>query len=118
LSAEDEMACRAAVRWVLEPSEQSRCAAKSPAEGAGAASSAGALAAAAYQSASSSASGSSGIPPFAAAKAVARATKLASTQVEPIRIAETQRLFVELGVGVAEGRFVLPEIRSWASGWA
>jgi hypothetical protein len=36
--------------------------------------------------------------------------KLASTKVDPVKSVDTQRLFLELGIGVAEGRFVWPEI--------
>jgi hypothetical protein len=43
--------------------------------------------------------------PNAPAKAVATAVKMASTNADPIKIGETQRSFVELGIGVAEGRF-------------
>jgi hypothetical protein len=36
---------------------------------------------------------------------------LAAVKGEPTRIADTQRLFLELGIGVAEGRFVWPEVK-------
>jgi hypothetical protein len=35
---------------------------------------------------------------------VAAAVKFAAIKVEPARITDTQQLFVELGIGVAEGR--------------
>jgi hypothetical protein len=43
-------------------------------------------------------------PPFAWARYVAVAVKFATVKVEPARIFETQRLFVELGISLAEGR--------------
>jgi hypothetical protein len=43
-------------------------------------------------------------PPFAWAAHVAVAVKFAAIKVEPARITDTQRLFIELGIGVAEGR--------------
>jgi hypothetical protein len=43
-------------------------------------------------------------PPFAWAGYVAVAVKFAAVKVEPARIFETQRLFVELGISLAEGR--------------
>jgi hypothetical protein len=45
--------------------------------------------------------------PFAPARAVANAVKFASLKGDPVRTADRQRLFVELGMGVAEGRFVV-----------
>lgn len=115
LSPEELAACTTVARWVLEPTEPNRAAAKAPAAAAGPASAAGALASAAYQT-----GGSLGPPkgppippgPFAPAKAVAGAVKLASIKGDPVRIGDTQRLFVELGIGVAEGRFAWPEIGS------
>lgn len=47
LSTLDKAACKAAVRWVLQPTEENRAATKGPAESAEPGSSAGALAAAA-----------------------------------------------------------------------
>jgi hypothetical protein len=40
------------------------------------------------------------------ATAVATAVKFAGIKVEPARIADTQRLFVELGMAIAEGRYL------------
>jgi hypothetical protein len=110
LSASEKAACKAAVRWVLQPLEGNRAAAKGPAEAAGPASPAGALAMAANQT-----GGSLALPnlpplpprPFAPARAVANAVKFASLKGDPVRTADRQRLFVELGMGVAEGRFVV-----------
>ena len=109
LSGVDKAACRAAVQWVLEPTEGNRSAARIPAEAAGPASAAGALAAAANQTGGSVAPPNTPpLPPgqYAPAKATAAAVKLASIKVEPVRIRDTQRLFIELGVEVAAGRFL------------
>jgi hypothetical protein len=48
------------------------------------------------------------MPPglFMPALAVATAVKFAAIKVEPVRIPDTQRLFVELGMAVAEGRYL------------
>jgi hypothetical protein len=113
LSTQDKVACRAAVCWILEPTEQNSLAAHAPAETAGPGSSAGALAGAVEQTIGDL------VPPkgrpmpsgaFAPAKAVARGVKLASIKGEPAKIGDTQRLYHELGIGVAEGRFVWPKI--------
>src|SRR5271166_1661193 len=89
LSTSEKAACKAAVRWVLQPIEGNRAAAKAPAEAAGPA--------------------SPNLPPrpFAPARAVANAVKCASLKGDPVRRADRQRLFVELGTGVAEGRFIV-----------
>jgi hypothetical protein len=119
LSAQDMAACKAAVRWVYEPTEENRAATKSPAEAAGVASPAGGLATAAFNTGGNIAPPKShpmSPPPFAPAKAVAGAIKLASTKSEPIKIAGSQRSFVELGIGIAEGRFMLPDIRDQTAG--
>jgi hypothetical protein len=109
MSAPDKGAATAAVQWVLQPSDSTRGAAKVQAEAAGPASVAGALAMAAYQTGPGFASpGRPPIPapPFGTAKSVANAVKLACTKSEPARMIETQKSFVELGIGVAAGRFM------------
>jgi hypothetical protein len=109
----DKAACKAAVRWVLQPTEENRAATKGPAESAGPGSSAGALAAAANQTGDNPPSSKTSLESpqsFAPAKAVIGAIKLATSKVDPIKITDTQRLFVELGIGVAEGRFVPPGV--------
>lgn len=99
LSALDRAACTAAVQWVIDPSETNRVAVKPPAEAAGAGSPAAALAAAVYQTGSDTGNPKAPAPDaFAPAKAVANAVKLACTLCEPVRMVETQRLFVELGM--------------------
>jgi hypothetical protein len=108
LSPEEKMAARAAVQWVMAPGEESRAAAKTPADAAGVASPAGSLAFAAFQTGGNVAPPPAppiAPKPFAPAKAVVRAIKVACTKVDPARLVETQRLVLELGIGVAEGRF-------------
>jgi hypothetical protein len=108
LSPPERAAGIAAVRWVLQPSEENRAAARAPADASGPASPAGALAAAANQTGGNVAPPKAPpMPPgpFAPAKAVAMAVKLATLKGDPAAIVETQRLFLELGIGVAEGRF-------------
>lgn len=115
LSAQEKAACKGAVRWILQPTEENRAAARALAESAGPASPAGHLALA-----SNHTGGNIAPPkappvapgPFAPAKAVATAVKLASTKEDPAKIAETQRLFLELGVGVGEGRFATSEVKN------
>lgn len=112
---------KAAVRWVLDPTEENRRAAQAPGEAARVGTSAGCLAMAATWTGGSLAppvpsphAKAPPIPPvppgpFLPAEAVAGAVMLAAVKAEPTKVIETQRLFVELGVGVAEGRFVWPE---------
>ena len=109
LSPADRAAAIAAIQWVLRPGEEVRTAARTPAEAAGAASVAGALASAAFLSGGNVAP--PGMPPsppapFASAKAVARAVKLAAIHCPPARILENQRVMAELGIGLAEGRYI------------
>lgn len=109
LSPVDRAAAIAAVQWVLRPGEEARAAARAPAEAAGAASVAGALASAAFLSGGNAAppgTPPSPPPPFAYAKAVARAVKLAAIHCPPVRILDNQRSMVELGIGLAEGRYI------------
>jgi hypothetical protein len=103
LTAPDRAALLAATSWVVWPTEANRAAAQAPAEAAGRASAAGTLAMAANLA------GTAGPVPLPPAKAVANAVKLATTKDDPARIADTQRLLVELGIGVAEGRFCWPK---------
>jgi hypothetical protein len=113
LSEQDKAACKAAVRWIFAPTDENREAAKLPADVAGPASAAGGLASAA------SFTGGSVAPPKApptppppfAPKAVAGAIKLATTKADPVRIAETQKLYLELGIAIAEGRHSHTEMR-------
>ena len=109
----DEAACRAAVQWVLDPTDDNRAAAQAPGEKAGLGTPSGGLAMAATWTGGSLAPPSAPkVPPgpFVPAKAVAGAVLLAAVKGDPVKIGDTQRLFVELGVGVAQGRFIWPEI--------
>jgi hypothetical protein len=111
LSDLDKAACKAAVKWVLEPTEENRVAAKEPAEKAGQECVAGALAAASHQTEDPFRQPDPTRPiSLAPAKSIAGAVKLASTKADPVRIIDTHRLYLELGIGVAEGRFVWPDI--------
>lgn len=108
LSDQDKTACRAAIRWILSPTEENRAAAKPAADTAGAASPAGGLAGAAALTGGSMAPPKSPPmppPPFAPAKAVAGAVKLATTKADPTKLIDTQKIYLELGVALAEGRF-------------
>ena len=102
LEPSDKEAATAAVRWVLKPTEPHRAAAKSPAEATGLKTPAGALAAAVTQT--DSAEGQPKPAPFAAAKTIGLAVKLATIKGEPARILDRQKAFVELGLEIAEGR--------------
>ena len=97
LSPPERAAGIAAVRWVIQPTEENRVAAKAPADAAGVMSPAGLLA--------FSANGGLAPGPYAPAKSVAMAVKLAALKSPPPGILETQRLYLELGIGVAEGKF-------------
>ena len=107
----ERVACKAAVQWVLQPNEANRVAASRPADVVGLGSPAGALAAAVNQTGGNLAP-PSGPPippsPFAPARAVAIAVKVASTKGDRSRIQATQRSFIELGIAIAEGRFPPP----------
>ena len=109
LSAPERAAGIAAVRWVLQPTEENGEAAKVPAETAGATSPAGSLAMAANQTGGSLApTGAPAVPaaPSAPAKGIATAIKVACTKGDPAKILDTQRLYVNLGLEVAEGRII------------
>jgi hypothetical protein len=109
LSPPDRAAATAAVQWLFQPTEENRAAAKAPAAAAGPMSPAGALAMAASLTGGSMHPPEFPFkppPPFAPQGAVAQAVKVASLKGEPAAIAKTQRSYVELGIQVAEGRFV------------
>ena len=108
LTPAEKAAARAAVQWVMAPSEENRAAAKAPTDAAGPASPAGSLANAVFQTGGNIAPPKAppiAPGPFAPAKSVSAAVKIASAKADPAKIKETQRLFFELGIGVAEGRF-------------
>ena len=108
LSEADKAACRAAVQWIFCPSEDNAAAALAPAQAAGPASPAAGLARAVYQAGGNIAppyAPPTAPPPSAPAQAVAAAVKMACAKAEPAKIVETQRLFLDLAMGMAEGRF-------------
>lgn len=108
-SQTEKAACASAMQWVLWPSDEHRESAKASALAAGMASSGGNLAAAASKTGgNANPHGLAPAPPspYAPAKAVAMAVKFASNKAEPANRAKCQRSYVELGIGVAEGRFV------------
>jgi len=94
LAPKDRDAATAAVRWVLQPGEDTRAAAKASGEAVGPASAAGALAIAASQSM---------MPP---GKAITLAVKIASSKAEPVKIPAMQRAYAELAIEVADGRLI------------
>jgi hypothetical protein len=111
----EEAACKAAVQWVLEPTEERRRQARAPGDAVGVGKPAGALAlAASWTGGSLSPPNLPAVPPspFMTAKAVAGAVLLAAAKADPPRITDTQRLFVELGIDVAAGRARWPETRT------
>jgi hypothetical protein len=119
LAPAEEAACKAAVTWVGDPTEDNRKAAQSPGEEAGLGTAAGTLAvAAAWTGGSLAPPSAPAVPPgpFLPAKAVAGAVLLASVKADPVKIADTQRRFAELAIGVAEGRFVCPDIKKKTPG--
>jgi len=87
----------AALRWVIQPTGENQAAAQAPAGAAGVMSPAGALAWAAV--------GGIEPGPYGPAATVARAVKLASSQCSAVGIIEAQRSYLELGIGVAEGKY-------------
>jgi len=122
LGAPEAAAAKAAALWVLDPSDQNRTAARAAGQAATVKTPAGSLAMAAAWTGGSLAPliqnpNPKGPPfppvppgPYLPAKAVAGAVMLAAAGAQPVRIRDTQRLFVELGIGVAEGRFAWPEV--------
>jgi hypothetical protein len=103
LTPPERAALKAATVWVIWPTEGYRAAAYAPAQAAGITSPAGALAMAAHLA------GVAGTVPVTPATAVANAVKMTTLKGAPAKIKDNQRLYVELGVGVAEGRFKWPK---------
>jgi hypothetical protein len=111
----EDAAFKAAVQWVLQPTEENRGGAKGAGEVAGVGVPAGALAlAASWTGGSLAPANLPAVPPspFMTAKGVAGAVLLAATKADPTKIADTQRLFVELGIDVAQGHVLWPEIKN------
>jgi hypothetical protein len=103
LTPPDRNALQAATVWVVWPTEPYRAAAQAPAQAAGMRSPAGTLAMAVIMA------GVTGRVPLSPAKAVANAIKVAASKGDPAKVLEIQRQYVELGMGVADGRFRWPE---------
>jgi hypothetical protein len=104
----ERRAFRITVEWVLQPNEATRAAAKQPADVLGPASAAGSLAAAANQTGGSiGALKGPPIPPspFAPARAVAIAIKVASTKCNPREIQGTLGSLIQLGTAIRGGPF-------------
>ena len=99
LEAGAKAACQAAVQWVLKPTEENRKIAKAHADALGNGGAVGLAAAAAGIAGASSGALSS-------ARAAGNAVKLASIHGDPVKIPDTQRRFVDLGLGVAAGRYM------------
>lgn len=98
-SLAERAACRAAVQWIIDPSEGNRNAAKPAAEAAGIATAAGALAFSVSQLPANAPLHTSTLPlALASARAIANSVKMSCTLGDPSRIVYTQRLFVELGI--------------------
>jgi len=102
----EKEACRLTVQWVVQPTDWHRMAVLGPAQAAGPATVAGGLAMAVYQTGENVAPPN--LPPmapqpFAPAKAVASAIKMACTKADPAKIILTQRLLLELGITIAQG---------------
>jgi hypothetical protein len=96
LSALELAAVVAGVRWVIRPSEENRAAVQAPAQAAGLASPPGLLAMAVLQSGA----------PSSSAKCTSGAVKLAAAKADPTKLLDTQRLFVNLGIEVAQGTII------------
>jgi hypothetical protein len=110
LAPPDKAAATAAVQWVLQPTEENRAAAGSQAEAAPPPSIGGALATAAFHTGGNIAPPNLNIfrapQPFAPAKSIALAVKLAAVKVEPAKIVAAQRSYVDLALEVATGRLI------------
>ena len=112
----DSAAVKAAAEWVLEPTEERRSAAAALAEATGVGTPAGSLATAVAWTGGSLAPPNPKIPvvppgPHLPAKAVSGAVLLASMKGDPVHLSDAQRTFVDLGIGVADGRFVWPDVK-------
>jgi len=100
LAPKDKDAAIAAIRWILEPTEQSRRTAMALADAAGPTSLAGTLARAASEVAGDPRS------PIPNAFHVANAVHLASVKGDPAGMRRRQRSYMELGIGIANDKFI------------
>lgn len=113
LAEGEAAALRASVAWVLEPTEENRQAAEQAAPAAGKGTPAELLAVGVGWTGGSLAPPLPKVPPvppgpYLPAKGIYGAVLLAATNAAPLPVQEALRLFVELGVGVAEGRIPWP----------
>ncbi len=102
-------ALEAAVRWVVDPSEQNRRAAKGAGESVERTTPSGCLAVAAFCSGSGMHAPNAAAvpaPPFLTAKAVGEAILLAASQRDPTRADKPLREFLALGIGIADGKYL------------
>lgn len=109
LSPPEKAACKSAMEWVMQPTEENRVFAQKESEQLGIALPAGALAGAAGQTGGNTAPPNfppTPPPPYAPAKLVAMAVKIAATKGDPAKMPLNHQLFVELGIAVAEGRYL------------
>jgi hypothetical protein len=99
LSPQDKAAAKAAVQWILEPTEENRAATKMPAEAAGPASPTGALARAANQTGGNLAPPAPPMPPSPLRRERLLPTQSSSlpSRNDPVKIADTHRLPRKLG---------------------
>jgi hypothetical protein len=114
-------ATRASVTWVLDPSEQNRQAAEKAAAAVEKGTPAELLAVAVAWTGGSLSPPVPKVPPvppgpYLPAKGVYGAVLLAATKAGGADVQETLRAFVELGLGVAEGRYAWPDVRPKAVG--
>lgn len=94
LTPVDKSAAIAAVRWVDQPTEETRAAAIAPAQAAGPASPAGTLARAVSQAAGDPRS------------SIANAVHLASVKAGGAAMCGRQKSYIELGIAIANGKFI------------
>ena len=108
-------AYKAAAAWVLDPTEERRAEAETAAKAAGRTTPAECLALAAAWTGGSLSPPIPKVPPvppgpYLPAKGVHGAVLLAAARSVSPGVQETLRLFVDLGIGVAEGRLVWPNV--------
>lgn len=116
LSPEDAAAYRAAGTWVLAPTEERRQAAEEARRAAGKTSAAGYLAQAVAWTGGSLAPVTKELPPLVPppelpCKAVEQVVVLSAAGLGTLPALEALRLFVDLGVGVAEGLYPWPDVK-------
>lgn len=106
LASNDRAAARAAILWVMQPTEPNRTAAAAPAQAAGALSAAGRLATAVAQFPPNTGQPNQPPipPPYAANASIFDAMKLMWAKEKPERMSSRQKQFVDLGMQCGKGR--------------